>query len=68
MSRRSEPVTEHHPNWAKIAMLEVELYGETFHHEAPGCDCRECVHRRADWDRHLHEQTVQGWQTGWHEQ
>ena len=56
------PVVEHHADWAKIARLELELYGETFHHVAPGCNCRECMKRRAEWDRQLHEQTVQGWE------
>lgn len=59
------PVAEHHPDWPKIALLEQELYGETFHHVAPGCDCTECMKRRAAWDRQLHEQTVQGWEMGY---
>ena len=42
------PVVEHHADWAKIARLELELYGQTFHHVAPGCNCRECMKRRAE--------------------
>jgi hypothetical protein len=56
------PIAERHPDWAKIARLECELYGQTFHHDAPGCDCSECMKRRAEWDQQLHEQTVQGWE------
>ena len=62
MDRHHSPVVEHHPDWAKIARLEVELYGQSFHHETPGCNCSECMGRRAAWDRQLHEQTVRGWE------
>jgi len=62
MHRHPGPVVEHHPDWPKIALLELELYGQTFHHVAPGCNCRECMASRAQWDRQLHEQTREGWE------
>jgi len=39
MNPHPSPVAEHHPDWTKIARLEIELYGQTFHHVAPGCNC-----------------------------
>lgn len=63
MKHQESDPPEHHPDWPKIARLERELYdGQTFHHVAPGCDCDECMKRRAEWDRKLHEQTAEGWQ------
>jgi len=56
----------HRLDFAKIARLERDLYGETFHHVAPGCDCDDCVDRRAKRDQMLQDQTRRGWEYARH--
>lgn len=52
----------HRCDWVRIAFLERELYGETFHHIGePACHCDECMARRDEQIRQMHEAIHSDW-------
>lgn len=56
----------HLTDWGHVARLERELFGQTYHHQAPGCDCDECMERRRQWDIHLHAENAYGFSLSEH--
>lgn len=53
MHLHQSPPPHHVVDWGHVARLERDLFGETYHHEAPGCVCDRCIRLHNDQARNL---------------